>query len=327
MGTANSGPGNARSVGFETAQRNILDAIQVALTMAVETLNTPKYSRLFPQLVSRPTADTVCLCLAGVGRDGDRQRIEQWALKERLGKRILVTTDADPLLAYLGFLPSPSLSQPEPELGCEFVFSTASQRNAIALISGTGSFCFGSSSQGKRETCGGWGGLLGDEGGGYWIAMEGLKAITRHADGRGPATLLTQHVLDYLELKDATELIGLIYNPNTTRDQLAKIAGIVFALAAEDPISEDIVKCSGRWLAELIKTVSNKLGFASERIRPTLGLAGGNFCNQPILLESTLRALRTDGVEIEEAIRIYEPALGAFVLATPGPTSESSRIP
>jgi N-acetylglucosamine kinase-like BadF-type ATPase len=156
---------------------------------------------------------------------------------------------------------------------------------------------------------------LGDEGGGYWIAMEGLRAITRQADGRGPSTTLTQHVLSYLGLQNATELIGYVYDPNTTRDQLAKIAGIVFALSAEDAIAHEIVSHSGRCLAELVHTVAMKLDFPSRGVNPILGLAGGNFCNQPILLEATLSALVSRNFPIQKAIQIHEPALGGFVLA------------
>jgi N-acetylglucosamine kinase-like BadF-type ATPase len=146
--------------------------------------------------------------------------------------------------------------------------------------------------------------------------MEGLKAATRWADGRGPETRITKIALEFLGLRDATELIGLVYNPQTTRDQLAKVAGIVFALAAEDSIAKNIVEESGRWLAELIQTVARKLEFREQGIKPMLGLAGGNFCNQPILLEATLRELARQNVAVEEAIRIYEPALGGFVLST-----------
>jgi hypothetical protein len=58
-----------------------------------------------------------------------------------------------------------------------------------------------------------------------------------------------------------------------------------------------------------------KLDFPSRGVKPILGLAGGNFCNQPILLEATLSALNTRNFPIQEAIRIHEPALGGFVLA------------
>lgn len=313
LSTANSGPGNARAVGFDVAQTNIKEAIDTALQIAREQ---PKEGEAISQIGSDILPTTVCLSLAGVGREGDRLRMEQWGYANQLGSAVLVTTDADPLLAYLNFERSPILfSADNPIVGSRLRFSLTSATNAIALISGTGSFCFGKSSSGNRETCGGWGGLLGDEGGGYWIAMEGLKAVTRQADGRGPVTLLTQHILPYLGLQNATELIGLVYDPKTTRDQLAKIAGIVFALSAEDPIANQIVSESGRWLAELIKTVSQKLGFWEHQVPATLGFAGGNFCNQPILLEATLAELEKLQVPVTDTVRVYEPALGGFVLA------------
>jgi|GEM_PF-528448 len=316
LGSANAGPGNPRSVGFDTAQTNIQTAINLALNAAHQSLSIPKYAHSFPDLVPDRKVDAVCLSLAGVGRESDRLRIEQWGHSTELGSQIIVTTDADPLLAYLNYEPASRLATPDNSLIHQrLLFSIPASTNAIGVISGTGSFCFGASADGKREQCGGWGGLLGDEGGGYWIAMEGLKAVTRWADGRGPETQITKIALEFLGLRDATELIGLVYNPQTTRDQLAKVAGIVFALAEQDSIAKNIVEDSGRWLAELIQTVARKLGFHDQGISPRLGLAGGNFCNQPILLEATIRELSRQNVAIEEAIRIYEPALGGFVLS------------
>ncbi len=317
LSSANAGPGNPRSVGFDTAQANIQTAIDLALDAAHQSLSLPTFADRFPGLKEDRKVAATCLSLAGVGRESDQRRIEQWAYTSKLGSRIIVTTDADPLLAYLNYQPASRLAAPDTSLIHQrLLFSIPASTNAIGLISGTGSFCFGTSAAGKREQCGGWGGLLGDEGGGYWIAMEGLKAATRWADGRGPETRITKIALEFLGLRDATELIGLVYNPQTTRDQLAKVAGIVFALAAEDSIAKNIVEESGRWLAELIQTVARKLEFREQGIKPMLGLAGGNFCNQPILLEATLRELARQNVAVEEAIRIYEPALGGFVLST-----------
>lgn len=317
LGSANSGPGNARSVGFETAQANIRDAIQSSLQSTRTALQTPENEQRFPAISREQPISAITLSLAGVGREPDRLRMEQWGNENLSSQSVLVTTDAAPLLAYLNFERDSRLQNGDTDLdGATLAFEISSSMNAISLISGTGSFCFGVADDGRNETCGGWGGLLGDEGGGYWIAMEGLKKITRHADGRGPTTLLTQHVLNYLGLRNATELIGYIYDPNTTRDQIAKIAGIVFALSAEDPIAHQIVSDSGRWLAELIQTVATKLRFSERGISPILGLAGGNFCNQPILFEATLQAIATTNMGIAEAVRIHEPALGGFVLAS-----------
>ena len=36
-----------------------------------------------------------------------------------------------------------------------------------------------------------WGYVIADEGSGYWLGRQALRAAMRHVDGRGPATTLT----------------------------------------------------------------------------------------------------------------------------------------
>ena len=323
LGAHNSGPGNVRSVGFELAQSHIQEAIDGAMEEARAATRSRRdlYDEGQLEILSQPSV--ACLSLAGVGREADRLAIQSWGFAKGLGQQVLVTTDAEPLLAYLNINHSTDSLEAADSLETNrelfhrrLPFSLEPRRNAISLISGTGSFCFGTSDCGDRETCGGWGGLLGDEGGGYWFAIEALKAVTRYADGRGQPTKLTEETLKYLGLENATDLIGLIYNPNTTRDQIAKLAGIVFALAHEDPVSKAIVDQGAEHLAELIATVGMRLEFPEKNIAPMIGFAGGNFCNQPVLLHATLAALERRSFTISSAVRIYEPALGGFVLAS-----------
>jgi N-acetylglucosamine kinase-like BadF-type ATPase len=61
----------------------------------------------------------------------------------------------------------------------------------IVMIVGTGSIAIGKTSKGEIVRCGGWGIELDDEGSGAWIGREGLTAIVRALDGRGPKTILT----------------------------------------------------------------------------------------------------------------------------------------
>ena len=49
--------------------------------------------------------------------------------------------------------------------------------------------------RGEVVTVGGWGALLGDEGGGYGIGLDGVRAVLRSADGREPETDLTDALL------------------------------------------------------------------------------------------------------------------------------------
>ena len=56
------------------------------------------------------------------------------------------------------------------------------------LAAGTGSVAVGLGSDGQLWQVDGWGPWLGDEGSGAWIGRQGLRAVLRHHDGRGPGT-------------------------------------------------------------------------------------------------------------------------------------------
>lgn len=49
----------------------------------------------------------------------------------------------------------------------------------IALIAGTGSVAWGVDATGREYRAGGWGYLLGDEGSGYWLGREAVRAVVR----------------------------------------------------------------------------------------------------------------------------------------------------
>src|SRR5687768_9453320 len=141
IGRGIAGPGNPRAVGFETALSNINAAIHEAFRTA--------------QLPVRKV-QAACLALAGADRPAERNRLEQWCTEQDLAGCLVLTNDADPLLA------------------------AASRDNfGIALIAGTGSFAFGRDREGQTARCGGWGYLLGDEGSGYSIALTGLRAAAK----------------------------------------------------------------------------------------------------------------------------------------------------
>ncbi len=61
----------------------------------------------------------------------------------------------------------------------------------VAAISGTGSNVFGVGPDGRCWRAGGWGHLLGDEGSGYWLGLESIKAVLRDREASGPATALS----------------------------------------------------------------------------------------------------------------------------------------
>ena len=114
----------------------------------------------------------ICLGIAGVDRASDEAVVR--SIMNRIGykARILVVNDA--LIALQ---------------------AGVGDAAGIVIVSGTGSIAYGRNDHGEASRAGGWGYVLGDEGSGYWIGRLALRAVVRHADGRGRVTSLTPRLL------------------------------------------------------------------------------------------------------------------------------------
>src|SRR5579863_9715345 len=55
----------------------------------------------------------------------------------------------------------------------------------VVTIAGTGSIAFGRNGEGKTARAGGWGYVFGDEGGGFDLVRQALRAVLRHEEGWG----------------------------------------------------------------------------------------------------------------------------------------------
>ena len=56
----------------------------------------------------------------------------------------------------------------------------------MICIAGTGSIAYGRNAARKFARVGGWGYIFGDEGGGFDLTRQALRAILRHEEGWGP---------------------------------------------------------------------------------------------------------------------------------------------
>src|SRR5689334_17310708 len=129
----------------------------------------------------------LCLGMAGAGRPADIALFQAWAAERWPGTPVAVVSDADLVLA----------AGPGNGWG-------------LGLICGTGSIAYGRDRSGMTARAGGWGSLLGDEGSGYAIGLAGLRAVARAADGRGPATVLTDTLLGHWSLAAPQSLIQYV---------------------------------------------------------------------------------------------------------------------
>ena len=110
------------------------------------------------------------------------------------------------------------------------------KRYGILILSGTGSSACGINGSGESAHSGGWGYLIGDEGGGYWLGLQTLKSAANAADGFEEKTELYQQIFEHLNISHPDDLISWTYNPETTNRKIAQISELVLEVASSgDP--------------------------------------------------------------------------------------------
>ncbi|MEQ7054492.1 BadF/BadG/BcrA/BcrD ATPase family protein [Paenibacillaceae sp. P-4] len=97
----------------------------------------------------------------------------------------------------------------------------------LLVIAGTGSIIFGMNAYGLTARAGGWGHRIGDEGSGYWIGKEALRAIMKGYDGREERTRLGEWILLHLGLSNEEELYNWTYGEEYSVDRVSGLAEVV----------------------------------------------------------------------------------------------------
>ena len=251
----------------------------------------------------RPAA--ICLGIAGVDRPADARTIR--SIMRRIGSsaRTLVVNDA--LVAL--------------EAG-------AGEGPGVVLVAGTGSIAYGRNSASQAARSGGWGYLLGDEGGGFWIGRAALSAVVRQFDGRGPSTRLTELVLTQMGLESPSDLIHEIYYRDLHRHAIGSLAALVEDAAdAGDAVAAQILTRAATELAAAAASVITRLGMRGDAF-PVI-LAGGIFRGIPSLVRDVEHRLSETAPRATANLLDVEPAVGAVRLAlavTRGPVSVPAYI-
>jgi N-acetylglucosamine kinase-like BadF-type ATPase len=124
----------------------------------------------------------------------------------------------------------------------------------IVLISGTGSVCFTENS-GLRQKVGGFGRILGDEGSGYQIGLQAIRAGLAEERGFAPPTTLTPLLKNFFNVTELTALLPQINSVEISAATIAEISPLVFAqAAAQDPVALEILDQAANDLSKLVST-------------------------------------------------------------------------
>ena len=182
----------------------------------------------------------------------------------------------------------------------------------IVAIAGTGSFAFGRNAAGRTARAGGWGYIFGDEGGGFDIARQALRAALRFEEGWGPPTALRDLLLQAAAARDVNDALHRFYTQEYPRPRVASFARLVDdAALAGDQVAFGILSNAAQQLASLAASIRQQLWREGEAVR--VAYIGGVFRSNQLLERFRLLVEMENGAECRPPV--YGPAAGALLEA------------
>lgn len=186
----------------------------------------------------------------------------------------------------------------------------------VAVVSGTGSNCWGRGHDGRREHIGGLAFEFGDGASGTDIGRDGLRAAFRGADLRGPHTLLTEMLRDRFNLDRLDDLVDLFVEDADEPTNTGLMAPLVFdAATLGDLVATRILEDAGRDLALSATIVADRL-FARQDAFPLV--MGGSVLQRgscPAMRDALVQHVHAAFPNAQPVVLTAPPVLGAALLA------------
>jgi glucosamine kinase len=186
-------------------------------------------------------------------------------------------------------------------------------RPGVGVISGTGSNVFGVGQDGRGWRAGGWGHVLGDEGSGYWLGLQSIKAALRDREASGPPTALADAAVAFFERPSVEALASAVYSDPLSKSDIAAFA-IETARVAErgDAVAQELYAAGARELAEQIAAVVRQTGLEGEF---PVGLIGSAYRAGAVFVEPLTRAIHEFAPAAAVSVVELAPVGGSLLLA------------
>jgi N-acetylmuramic acid 6-phosphate etherase len=172
----------------------------------------------------------------------------------------------------------------------------------------------GSSVTGRRgdriERAGGWGHILGDAGGGYFLSIQALRLILLEHDLHRVELDFTAKILHALSLNNFDELVRWVQTAD--KMEIAMLAPVVFETGATGGSRMmEIIEEGARVLCEYTEAVADRLHL----LAPKVVLMGGLFHRDSIYTHAFRRRLKKNLPDARVTTAERPPELGAAWLA------------
>jgi glucosamine kinase len=183
----------------------------------------------------------------------------------------------------------------------------------VAVISGTGSNVFGVGPDGRAWRAGGWGHVLGDEGSGYWLGVQSIKAALRDRDASGPETALTEAATAFFGVPSVEALAVLVYSKPLTKGEIAAFAVETVQVAERgDAVARELYERGAKELGDQIAAVIRQTGLQGDF---PVGLVGSGFKAGAIFVEPLVVAVHESAPEARVSVVEMAPVSGSLLLA------------
>jgi glucosamine kinase len=201
----------------------------------------------------------------------------------------------------------------------------------VAAIAGTGSNVFGvggSGADARAWRAGGWGHLLGDEGSGYWLGVQSIKAALRDREASGPPTALSDAVVAFFGERSVEAVASSVYSRPLTKGQIAAFAIETAKLAEQgDAVARELYERGASELGEQIVAVIRETGLAAEPTESAdaaestnvagefpVGLIGSAFKAGAVFVEPLTRAVHEHAPRARVSAVEMAPVGGSLLL-------------
>lgn len=262
--------GTKTTVAIVNDNADIVDAFKLGSGNVV-SLGQAKTAELIKNILSRITANckleniaSSTFAFAGAGRDAEKKILEAIIRDSRLSN-FKIMTDAE--IMHYSFFGSNS---------------------GILISAGTGSICIVKKENSEFCRLGGYGFLLGDEGGGFYIGREAIKKALDDAEINRPKTLLTKKILGFYKIQQPNEIISKTCDSDSPQKLIASCAETVCGLAEEnEPNAAAIISNAAEALVNLaVKAITHHCPPNTEVYNIA---AGGGILRQNSIVEKLFR--------------------------------------
>ncbi|MEU6142883.1 BadF/BadG/BcrA/BcrD ATPase family protein [Streptomyces sp. NPDC047081] len=193
----------------------------------------------------------------------------------------------------------------------ELLVPAAGLDKGVGLVAGTGSVAVGRLSDGTCVQVGGWGAVLGDEGGAAGLVREAARAVwAAHDRGERPDELALGLVSGF-GVSEVPALGAALESATDISAEWGRHSPVVFAAAeAGSALARDVIADAGRSLAALVGRLA-----AREVAVDDVVVAGGTILAQPALYDAFASALAETVPGARPQRLRLPPVEGALALA------------